>query len=150
MIVDMWICDFVWSDDLKLNLRLRRPESLTRVKLKETSHTRLEPLVHFDGYNDPICIYISFFHVDHSDLFSARPGHQFYPLHPDVFKTNEVKFSGYGIPAAKHRNDFWTIRYMDCYMSHLGNTQIIFSHVHRFLCICRAITRPILPIGTKT
>ena len=106
MIVDMWICDFVWSDDLKLNLSLRRPESLTRVKLKETSHTRLEPLVHFDGYNDPICIYISFFHLDHSDSFSVRPGTNSIRCILTPFKTNELKFSGYGIPAAKHRNDF--------------------------------------------
>ena len=103
MIVDMWICDFVWSDDLKLNLSLRRPESLTRVKLKETSHTRLEPLVHFDGYNDPICIYISFFHDDHSIQRASGQN----PLYPGVLATNEAKFSGrYGIPAAKHRNDF--------------------------------------------
>ena len=66
----MWICDFVWSDDLKLSLR--RPESLTRVKLKETSHTKVEPLVHLMAIMAQFAsIYLSFMLII---LFSARPG----------------------------------------------------------------------------
>ena len=102
MIVDMWICDFVWSDDLKLSLK--RPESLTRVKLKETSHTKLEPLVHLMAIMAQFAsIYLSFMLIIHS--IQRASGHN--PLYPGVLTTNEAKFSGwYGIPAAKHRNDF--------------------------------------------